>query len=121
MKKLSVSIIALAIIAFSNGAFAGFKLDVPVSVTANTFSGAWGSARDGAGGQYIGCRDDGGSAFCLARDAAGTTRSCTTNDPVHLSIIRGLTDTSRLIVNFGGGMCTRVTGINASYYYPKEP
>lgn len=124
MKKLSVSITALAIVAFSNGVFAGFKLEVPVSINGTdtgSWTGAWGSARnDASGSPYLFCRDDGGSAFCGARDSAGTARSCTTTNLDHLSVIRGLTDTSRINVSYSNGECTNISGINGSYYPPKE-
>jgi len=118
MKKKYVLMLTLLVtVAVSGAAFAGYTLSVPVTVTATTFSGALGSARNSADAtQYIFCKDNGTSAFCGARDSAGTTKSCTTTAAAHLDVVRSMVDTSRIDVTFSGGTCTSVSQVNGSYY-----
>ncbi len=118
MKKLSLFIASLLVsLMVSGAAFAGYKLTVPVTVTTTSFSGALGSARNSADAlQYLFCRDNGTSAFCGARDSAGTTKSCTTTTAAHLDIVRSMVDTSRIDVTFSGGTCTSISQVNGSYY-----
>ena len=121
MKKLSLITVALLVsITVSGFAFAGYKITVPVTVTASSFTGSYGSARNSADAlQYLFCRDDGTSAFCGARDSSGVTKSCTTSNAAHLNIIRGMVDTSRVGVSFNtSGTCTSIYQVNGSYYEP---
>lgn len=118
MKKLSLASFAVAAVVLSTSAFAGYKLAVPVSVTSTSFTGSYGSARNSSDSyQWLFCRDNGTSAYCGARDSAGTAKSCTTTNPDHLNIIRSMVDTSRIGVTFNSsGTCTSLYQVNGSYY-----
>ena len=118
MKKISIIFITtIALLSIAAVASAGYKLSVPVSVTTTSFTGAMGSARMSSDNlQYLFCRDNGNSAFCGARNSAGTTKSCTTTNVNHLNVIRSMVDTSRIGVNFSSGTCTSIYQVNGSYY-----
>lgn len=101
----------------SSAAVAGYKITVPVYVTDSSFGGAKGTARNSADTlQYIGCRDNGSNVFCVARDAAGVTKSCTATGATNIAVFRGSTDHSRLDVRFSAGECTSIAQTNTSYY-----
>ncbi|TPV96903.1 MAG: hypothetical protein B7733_02330 [Myxococcales bacterium FL481] len=101
---------------------AGLKGSYPVTVSANSFRGSLGSARNSADAvQYIGCRDHGNVAWCYGRNAAGTVASCSTANAQHLAVVRGLTESSYLSVDFSAGTCTSMFQSNFSQLEPKQP
>jgi len=109
-------------------AHAGIKSNL--GVTADPVSrygnGAVGSARASAdASQYISCYATYASspgAFCVARDAAGTTVSCFTSDPNKVAIVSAMTSYSYVYFSFDAtGTCTQILVSNSSYYPPMVP
>lgn len=125
MKKTLLSLAAtlIAVTAFAYTAQAGFKIVLPVFLGNGYFQGAYGSVRNSAdNAQYLFCWDFGGSGQCGARDAQGVTRSCSTTNPVHLSTIRGMDDTSFIrVYHDATGACTRIQSLTYSATEPKLP
>jgi len=125
MNKLNIMILAsIVAVTLSSNAFSGLKAINNVIVGASYFYGAFGTARNSADTvQYIGCWDYGNSARCFARNSASTAKSCSTTDPNHLAVIRGLVDSTYIYVNFNTttGACTNVYSYNNSFWEPKQP
>ena len=94
------------------GVSAGNKLNNPVTLTATSMYGSLGSARNSANAvEHIGCSTTGGTALCSARNAAGTTASCSTNNAFMVQQVVGLNPMSEVYVTFSNGSCT---GMNIS-------
>ncbi len=100
-----VSIIGL--FAVSCAVLAGAKYSNPVVYYGNSFQGSFGSARSSADNiQYLYCLRQSTAATCWARDASGQSRSCTTTDPAHLTMIDSLGSSSNLYAAYNSdGSC----------------
>lgn len=125
MNKILIALLLslTLLVAFVSAAQAGFQGVYPVVLGTNVFQGSFGSARNSADNvQYLYCWDFGASGQCGARDVQGQFRSCSTNDPVHISTIRGMDDTSYIRVYFDtSGVCTRIQSLTYSATEPKLP
>jgi hypothetical protein len=129
MTRHVLSALAIAaLIGVAPVAHAGFKSSFgvttdPVSRYAN---GTMGSARASADAvQYMSCYATYASsagAFCVARDAAGTTVSCFTSDPNKVAIVSAMTSYSYVYFSYdASGTCTQILVQNSSYYPPMVP
>jgi hypothetical protein len=122
---------AAAACALSLGAVAGTKTIQQVSIndSKSTAVGDLGYVRGTSDDvQYIGCAINGnGSAggangYCTARNAAGVTRSCSTNVPRWLDIIGSVNGDSRVFFRWDtDGKCTMIVVENSSTWSPKQP
>lgn len=112
------ALFAAAALFAPGGAQAGLQLNAQVTIGTGFFQGNLGSARYSADSvQYIGCTNMGGSAFCAARDAAGTVALCTTSNPTHLDVINAMNDGAFIVAFFdASGNCTTVWNYNSSLY-----
>lgn len=123
------AVAAVAGVLFVGRSEAGTKDPEPVGIDAahKTFWGNLGSARASADSvQHIGCQiaasSAGISAYCLARDAASVSVSCSSNDPFIVQALQGLDSGSTLVVvHDGAGKCLNVTVRDFSYFSIKAP
>lgn len=129
LATLRLPLLGAALIAVLSGtAYAGLKSTIPVSInTANrTASGALGSARNSADVvQHIGCYTYAMPAsvttFCQARDAAGTSVSCSTTAANLVQVVRGMSGDSHLWFSWNAaGTCTEIDLFNVSQAAPKN-
>jgi len=124
MKRLNLTGFTFAIgMILANSTLAGFKYNAPVVIDDATTKSFWGSfagARNSANGiEFISCIDIRSVGQCTARDANYVSKSCITRDPVHLALIRSLSDASWLRVGYGtNGTCTSITRSMSSIYGP---
>lgn len=122
MKKALLLVIALmsyfGVVSVSHS---GLKLTIPVSVTATSILGSFGSTRNSANNvEYLYYFDYGTSVTVYAQDSASTLASCSTSNPSHMSIIRGGVDSSYFYVTFDStGQCTTIYNGNGSLLEPK--
>jgi hypothetical protein len=116
--------------ALSLSAFAGMRTieQVKISDEQSWARGDLGYARStGDTVQYIGCYingsgSGGANGVCTARNSAGVTRSCSTNQPKWLDIIASLSGDSHLYFRWGDdGKCTMIIVENNSTLAPKLP
>ena len=113
----------------AGAAMAGTKRSATVTIdnVSRTATGSLSAVRASTDiNQTIGCviiSESGTlSANCLARDAAGTTRNCTTSQPTHLQAIATLQGDSQLIFSWNAlGACVRIAITNDSTFAPKAP
>ncbi|MCO7223185.1 hypothetical protein [Pleionea sp. CnH1-48] len=120
MKRMML-LVVLSLI--SSMLYAGYAATFEVTISGNL---AYGSLRDvrysSDSTQYISCYTQhplGGSSYgsCMARNAAGTYKSCFTTDPGMLATIRSLGSTSDyvwFIANASGG-CERISVVSGSH------
>jgi len=123
MKNFFRFVISLAlsmVLAFP--VYAGLKLNREVIVNATSFSGDLGSSRNSADNvQYIGCNDLGASIQCYGKNAAGFTKSCSSNTAQMMQQVRGLRTNTYLIVYFdAAGACTSIRSFQGSYAEQSE-
>ena len=127
-----VSIVALACLV-SSDASAGAKLS---QNSAGYFLGTWGDPNvlfvNGAFGEirnspgttsYAACGTNGGTGFCSLIETDGTYRSCFTNEPMYIDVIRSMSGDSLFSVSFrvDTGECQYVLSYTASHAAPKGP
>jgi hypothetical protein len=110
----------------STSALAGMLLELPVVIDDATLSvsGSLGNVHNSSDRtQYIGCSlTSGFGGQCYARNTAGVTRSCVTQDPDVINAIASLNGNSHLIFYWNqSGMCTSVYVSIESFSAPKEP
>jgi hypothetical protein len=114
----------------SLGAFAGMRTieQVKIADEQSWASGDLGYARSTNDTvQYIGCYIIGSgsgssSGHCSARNAAGVTRKCSTNQPKWLDIIASLNGDSNLYFRWNSeGQCTMIIVEQNSTLAPKLP
>jgi len=131
-KQLWMTAMGLALVA--TAASSGTVTPVAVTVQVNTnlsgaAIGAMGQARQSANSQeYIGCgiqksQTTTGSvtsyAFCQARNAAGVSGICSTQDAALMDAIHGIADNSYLSFYWNtSGQCTRIIVSTHSYFIP---
>lgn len=75
--------------------------------------------------QYIECTSEASSvsnqavAQCMARDAAGTSFSCSSTDPKIIAVVQSISESSLVTVESdGNGKCLHVFVANSSRYLP---
>lgn len=129
MKRMCLFIaVFMGIILFAGSAFSGVKESRPIVGGVYPsgviwFAGAIGSVRNSADDfQNIGCRDNGTFAQCWASDSEGKSVSCVTTDATHLSVVRGMDDSSYIRVSIDrAGNCSTISSNTESRWEPKEP
>ena len=107
-----------------NSVFAGLRVTTemlvvaPTATTAGSISGNFGAARNSVdANQFLLVGDTGASIIVLARDSALVSASCTTNNPVQMAQLRGLTAGSFVSVAVStAGVCTSVSVASGSVY-----
>jgi len=120
-RRISLTVLAAA--AFSGSAIAGFQTGQQVVISdvqrqANADLGYVHQTSDDV--QYIGCFVAGDEGYCFARNLAGVTRSCWSNDPKWVSAMAAVSkDTYLLFYWDTGGSCTYVSVTNGSTGVPK--
>jgi hypothetical protein len=120
MKMLTSVSVAVAVLLLSPSAFGCGEDPYQVEIGDGWFRGSFGSARNSCDGvQELRCADFGGYARCGARDSAGTRKMCTTNKQKHISVVRGMDDSSFIYVYFSEGKCTRIMAHTGSQFEPK--
>jgi hypothetical protein len=113
----------LAAAAFSASALAGFRTGQQVVMLdekkmANGDLGYVHQSTDDV--QYIGCFVAGDAGYCFARNLAGVTRSCWSDDPRWVSVMSAVSRDSHLMFYWNdGGYCTYVTVKNGSAGEPE--
>jgi len=124
--KRLLTMAAAAVLA-AGFAHAGARFDNPVSIDTviRGASGALGSARNSPDGvQYIACVYHAfglPEAQCVARNAAGLTRSCLTSNPAHLAAIAAINDDKSITFTWDeSGLCTGVHIFADSRIAPKR-
>src|SRR6185295_155819 len=106
----------LAAAAFSATAFAGFQTGQQVVLwdekkLANGDLGFVHQTSDDV--QYIGCFVAGDAGYCFARDRAGVTRSCWSDDAQWVRAMSAVRSDTYLIFHWNdGGYCTYVSAEN---------
>lgn len=123
------SLAAVAGVLFAGRSEAGTKSPEPVviDVAHKAFWGNMGSARASADSlQYIGCEISSSaaalSANCTARDAAGTSVTCSTTNANMIQAAGAVGSGSTVVVvHDGAGTCTSVRVQNYSYFSIKVP
>ena len=121
MKKITLLIAVISLTLLSSHAFAGQKWFNAVLIGTNNFQGTLGYTRNTADNvQYIGCTDYGNSVVCRARNLAGTTRSCSSNNPAHIAAVRGINGDSNIYVSIdSSGRCSSMIIRHTSQDAPK--
>lgn len=126
--RLRGLVAALAAATFGAAAFAGMKSQQQVVINDDK-SSAWGDlgwARNSANTtEYIGCHIIGsgneGMGVCTARNAAGVTRSCTTQVSAYLYTITAINSDSFVQFKWNSsGNCTMVIVETNSSFMPKR-
>jgi len=103
-------------------AHAGTKSSYPVTVTTTYIRGSFGSARNSADtSQTIHIGDQTTSITIWARDAVGTVKSCSTNNPASMAALRGASSNSYLYTNYSAGVCNSLYVYKGSLFEPKNP
>lgn len=116
-------LLTLIAVVVSGAAMAGFTNHYQVNVSGNTAYGSMIGARNSADNtQYISCAFVGLSSsqygVCSARNAAGTSFYCTTNESYHHEQIRGLSNESYLYMQKdNNGKCTYIYSSTGSVYH----
>ncbi len=126
MNRHNLTVVTLVFtLVLAGTAFGGMRVNAPVvidDVTTKSFWGSFAGARNSANGtEFISCIDVRTVGQCVARDASGLTKSCVTTDPVHLELIRSLSDASWVRVGYAvDGTCTSITRAISSLYGPMK-
>jgi hypothetical protein len=113
----------LAAAAFSASAFAGFRTGQQVVMwdakkLVNADLGYVHQTDDDV--QYIGCFVGGDAGYCFARNLAGVTRSCWSDDPRWVSAMAAVSKDSYVLFYWDdGGYCTYLRVTNGSTGEPK--
>ena len=113
----------LAAAAFSASAFAGFRTGQQVVMSdvkklANADLGYVHQTGDDV--QYLGCFVGGDAGYCFARNLAGVTRSCWSDDPRWVSAMAAVSRDSYVLFYWDdGGYCTYIRVTNGSTGEPK--
>jgi hypothetical protein len=124
-----LSLIGAALVAVLSGtAYAGLKSNSTVFINTATrvANGSLGAARNTADAvQHIGCYTNAFPAsvttFCQARNAAGTSVSCSTSSANLVAVVRGMTGDSHLWFSWdAAGTCTEIDVYNVSQTPPKS-
>lgn len=134
MKAFICIIAIVASIALQDRADAGFKSPSPASVwitdgTPTSYaSGDLAAVRASENSiEYIGCLtarhpDAFTWTGCQARNVAGTSRMCWTNDPNMAAAVAGMSDSGQLFFMWdASGTCTYIEFDKHSYYGPRMP
>lgn len=113
--------LALAVIAVT--ASAGLRWSYPVTIndTSRYVVGTMADARASADSvQYIGCNHNSlNAASCYGTNSAGLSRSCSTNNPAHLAVIRSISSESYIFFQWNtDGTCSYVFVENSSRFKP---
>src|SRR4051812_6068552 len=112
----------LAAAAFSASAFAGFRTEQEVVIgdQQKLANGDMGYVRQTSDDvQYIGCFVAGDAGYCFARNNAGVTRSCWSDDARWVKVMAAVSsDTYLLFYWDAGGNCTYVSAKNGSAGVP---
>jgi hypothetical protein len=126
---LRLSLIGAGLVAVLSGtAYAGLKSNSPVFIDTGLriANGSLGSVRNTADAvQHIGCYTNAFAAsvttFCQARNAAGTSISCSTTSANLVNVVHGLTGDSHLWFSWNAaGTCTEIDVYNVSQTPPKN-
>jgi hypothetical protein len=109
MKRLSIGALVTVCVA---GAHAGYRSIVQVFIN-DTSKVAAGNIVDTRRSpdavQYIDCSRSQNGATCRARNYAGLTRTCYTNDPAMKEIVRSMTSESQVVFRWDdSGLCTDI-------------
>ena len=123
-----IAILSVLAVAASASVSAGFRLDsvdVLIVDAGRIASGTVGAARNSTDNmQFIYCYSTGAATGgCMARDATGLTRACTTTSAAQIAVIRSLRNDSYISFSWEstGGACTRIDTSISSRYSPKQP
>jgi len=123
-----IALFWLLAMAASAGVSAGLRLtnnEVVIADAGRIAAGAFGTARNSADNvQFIYCYSTGAaSGGCVARDATGLTRTCTTTSAAQIAIIRALRNDAYVSFRWesSGGTCTRIDTSFGSRFAPKLP
>jgi uncharacterized protein YjdB len=118
-KLIGTAVLGLALVSTSIPAWAGGVSlpEVQVNEVYNEASGSMAGTRYSPDSQqYIGCIFDNPFVTCFAKDTTGKSLVCTSTDPRYATVIKALTDFSR--IGFasapGTGSCTALTVANFS-------
>jgi hypothetical protein len=123
MKAFLRLVASLALsVALTFPVYAGLKLHREVVVNATSISGDIGSARNSVDNvQYIGCNDFGASIHCYGKNAAGLSKSCSSNAVSMIQQVRGLRTNTYLIISFDAqGACTSIRSYQGSFAEQSE-
>jgi len=114
----------LAAIVVSGTAIAGFEggQGVLISDENRLANGDLGYVHSAGGGaEFLGCTVHLDQGFCIARNANGVTRSCTTTDSRKVDTMRSLNGDSYLLFRWdASGVCTYLVVENFSSKAPKR-
>jgi len=124
MKRVTAGLLALAVLATAGGAVAGLTSFQEVVVGSNYAYGTLVGPHHSADNvQYIGCFSSVGptgaySAYCYARNAAGTSKSCNAAHVEQRNQMRAVNPSSRIYFEVGtdGSSCSRLMIDNVSAY-----
>jgi len=123
-RAVALATLALAFAAsFTASAGARRVIEVTVDDARRQAFGAIGAANSSADAmQYIRCYSDtSGTGSCTARNAQGLVRSCVTNNPDLVRMIRALRSDSYLIFNWNtAGQCSSMVLTLSSRDPPKS-
>jgi hypothetical protein len=120
-RRISLTVLAAA--AFSGSALAGFRTGQQVVISdaqhlANADLGYVHQTSDDV--QYIGCFVAGDEGYCFARNLAGVTRSCWSNEAKWVRAMAAVSKDTYLIFYWDdAGYCTYVSARNGSTGVPK--
>ncbi len=121
MRRGLVGLVVVTITYVMNAAWAGENHVGSVVVGNDGFEGIFGAVRNSTNDvELLICVDNGDSVGCVAKDSGGKTKGCVSTNVNHIAIVRGLTDSSKVIVKFdNAGNCTSIVGANSSSFVPK--
>jgi len=117
-------VVALAAIALTGTAVAGFQTGAPVTINdaGRYANGTLGYIHNSASPlEYMGCSTFQHQGYCTARDANGLTRSCSSIDARMVNTMRALNGDSYLYFEWDGdGNCVYIIVENISSTLPKK-
>lgn len=119
---LGLAVLGMTLLATTVPTWAGYVSDFEVVVANNQYfhygRGSMVDARYSADStQYINCEfDTGWLITCRARDKAGNTVLCYSQDPTHVAELQGMTDSSYIYfsMNPGSSLCNLIVVTNSS-------
>ena len=122
-RRRLTAICGLALIGIAATATAGLRWAYPVTINdGSRFAvGTLSDARASADGvQYIGCyHNTSNNASCYATNASGLSRSCSTSNAAHLTVIRSITPESYIYFVWNtDGTCNYILVDNGSRFKP---
>lgn len=120
---LARTAIATLLLSTAFAAMAGLQssLNVGISDELKSATGTMSGARYSADNtQFISCTNQNNTiGNCIAKDVAGLSRSCVTNDPGLIAVISSLGPDSMLTFKWDAqGVCTQVRVVNGSQFKP---